>query len=287
MEEIGEIATLRGRLATARSGERRVALVPTMGFLHEGHLALVDAARRDADFVVLSLFVNPLQFGPGEDFDRYPRDAARDRGLAASRGVDLLFAPTAEEMYGHDPQLRITGALAAQRWEGQARPGHFDGVLTVVAKLFNIVQPDVACFGQKDIQQVTLIRRMIRELDFPIRLVIVATMREPDGLAMSSRNIYLTPVDRIAAVALSRGLAAAAATWERGEVDATALHQEVVHTLAAAGLAADYIAIVDPEQLAPVTRVVPGSVIALAVRVGTTRLVDNIILGEHHVQFNG
>jgi len=233
--------------------------------------------------VVMSIFVNPLQFGPNEDFDRYPRDMARDRVLAADRGVDLLFAPSRDEMYATGSELRITGAAAASRWEGAVRPGHFDGVLTVVAKLFNIVAPDIACFGQKDIQQVTLVRRMIRELDMPVRLVVVPIVREADGLAMSSRNVYLTGAERSAARSLSRSLVAADAGWRRGVTDPgtiAALVAAVLHE--SGGLVADYIAIVDPEQLAPVAQVVPGTVIALAVPVGRTRLIDNIILGDAH-----
>lgn len=283
MDEIPDITALRARLRSERMAGRRIALVPTMGYLHEGHLALVDVARQHGDVVVLSLFVNPLQFAPGEDFDRYPRDVARDGALAASRGVDIVFAPSVAEMYGAGRELRVTGAAAANRWEGAVRPGHFDGVLTVVAKLFNIVQPDVACFGQKDIQQATLVREMIRELEFPIRFVMVPTVREPDGLAMSSRNGFLSPLERQSAIALSASLRAVDVAWRGGASDPDVLRRLVEATLAAhrsAGpLVADYIAIVDAEALAPVTRAVPGSIVALAVRLGKTRLVDNIILG--------
>lgn len=287
MTDCTSVAAIRARLGTERGASRRIALVPTMGFLHEGHLALVDAARRTADVVVMSVFVNPLQFGPGEDFERYPRDLARDRELARARGVDILFAPSADEMYSASPELRITGAAAADRWEGAVRPGHFDGVLTVVAKLFNIVQPDVVFFGQKDIQQVTLVRRMIHELNFPIRFVVVPTVREPDGLAMSSRNVYLTPPERASALALSRALGAVSAQWAGGEDAPEGLLRTATRVLAEAELSADYIAIVDPEQLAPVARATSGTIIALAVRVGKTRLIDNIILGEPHVQHIG
>jgi len=283
MDEITEIALLRARLRAERAGGRRIALVPTMGYLHEGHLALVDAARQHADVVLMSLFVNPLQFAPGEDFDRYPRDLARDSALAQSRRTDILFAPSVAEMYGHGRDLRITGAAAANRWEGAVRPGHFDGVLTVVAKLFLITQPDVVCFGQKDIQQVTLVRQMIREFDFPIRCIMVPTVREPDGLALSSRNVYLSATERQAATALSASLHAAEAAWRGGASDPLVLHRIVEDALGAGGpigpLAADYIAIVDPDELSPVVRAETGTIIALAVRVGKTRLIDNIILG--------
>ena len=283
MDEIHEIARLQQRLRAERVAGKRIVLVPTMGSLHEGHLTLVDVARRHGDSVVMSLFVNPLQFAPGEDFERYPRDLASDRALAASRGVDILFAPSVDEMYRGGRELRITGAAAANRWEGDVRPGHFDGVLTVVAKLFNIVQPDAACFGQKDIQQVTLVRRMIRELDFPIQFVMVPTVREPDGLAMSSRNAYLTAIERTSATVLSASLREADAAWHAGTRDSEILRQIMEEVLATrvpgAPLVADYIAIVDASDMAPVTRVVSGTIIALAVRVGMTRLIDNIILG--------
>ncbi|MGH7525019.1 MAG: pantoate--beta-alanine ligase, partial [Gemmatimonadales bacterium] len=192
MEEIAEVAALRARLAVERASSRSIGLVPTMGYLHAGHLSLVAAARRAADIVVLSAFVNPLQFGPNEDFERYPRDPARDRKLARAHGVDIFFAPSSAEMYPVPSDLRVSAGEVGSRLEGAVRPGHFDGVLTVVAKLFNIVTPDVTCFGQKDIQQVTLVRRMIDVLDFPIRLIVAPIVREPDGLAMSSRNVYLS-----------------------------------------------------------------------------------------------
>jgi pantoate--beta-alanine ligase len=253
-----------------------------MGALHDGHLQLVDQARARADVVVLSLFVNPLQFAPTEDLARYPRNFARDCALAESRGVTLLFAPTVAEMYAAGDDVRVTAGPVGNRWEGASRPGHFDGVLTVVAKLFNIVNPDVACFGQKDIQQVTLVGRMIRQLDFPIELIIVPTVREPDGLALSSRNVYLSADDRHDALALSRGLLAALAAWRAGERDASALAAVVGREIAGVpGVVADYIAVVDPLHLAPVVHADAGTIVALAARVGATRLIDNVILEEH------
>jgi pantoate--beta-alanine ligase len=284
MREVGSIAALRAWLAIERDHGNRIGFVPTMGYLHEGHLSLVDAARRESDAVVMSLFVNPLQFAPGEDFDRYPRDLQRDRALAAGRGVAVLFVPAASEIYDAGADLRIAAGHVAARWEGAVRPGHFDGVLTVVAKLFNIVQPDIAYFGQKDIQQVTLIRRMIQEFNFPVRLVVVPTVREPDGLAMSSRNVYLGPSERESALALSRALRAAEATWRAGETDTDVLRHAITQVLATApGLVADYIAIVEPAGLVPVARAAPGTVIALAARIGLTRLIDNVILGDPDV----
>jgi pantoate--beta-alanine ligase len=280
MEEASEVAAVRGWRQRARAGGRRVGLVPTMGSLHEGHLALVDEARRQADVVVLSVFVNPLQFGPAEDFERYPRDLARDRLLAEERGVDLLFAPSVEVMYPPGAETRVAPGPAAARWEGESRPGHFAGVLTVVAKLFHLVEPAVACFGQKDIQQFTLIRHMVRDLDFPVELALVPTVREPDGLALSSRNVYLDRHQRAAALSLSRGLTSAASAWRAGVGSGRALEARIAREIdAAPGVTADYIAAVDPEHLDRVDQVVPGTILAVAARVGSTRLIDNLILG--------
>lgn len=282
MERYASIASLRARLARARGPEARIALVPTMGALHEGHLALVDTARREADLVVMSVFVNPRQFAAGGDYDRYPRDLDRDAALAAGRGVDVLFAPPVEEMYGRGTEIVVSAGETAQRWEGAFRPGHFDGVLTVVTKLFNIVQPDVACFGRKDIQQVILIRRLVEELDLPVRLVVVPTVRDADGLAMSSRNAYLTPGERDTALAIPRALGAAVETWRAGERSAGVLAAVAGDVLRAErNIVTDYIAVADPDRLAPVSTTEAGTVIALAARVGTTRLIDNTILGEN------
>lgn len=282
MERIVSIASLRSRLVHARKAGQRVALVPTMGALHEGHLRLVDVARREADLVVMSVFVNPRQFAPGGDFDRYPRDLERDGALAADRGVDVLFAPPVEEMYGRGTEIVVSAGATAARWEGAFRPGHFDGVLTVVAKLFNIVQPDLACFGRKDIQQVTLIRRLVEELDFPVRLVVVPTVRDRDTLALSSRNTYLSPHERAVALVIPRALRAVVTAWEAGERRPGALEAVAADVLREEPeLVTDYIAVAHPERLEPATTAEPGTVIALAARVGTTRLIDNTILGEH------
>lgn len=279
MLEISDISALRHWRDEQRQAVRRVALVPTMGSLHEGHLALVDEARRRADAVVMSVFVNPLQFGPDEDFARYPRNLERDRSLAASRGVDVLFAPQAEELLPAASEIRIVAGETAERWEGSARAGHFTGVLTIVAKLLHLVEPDVACFGQKDIQQATLIRRMIRDLNWALELVVVPIVREADGLAMSSRNVYLNPTERTNALALSRGLRAARDAWQGGERSAAVLKRIVQSSLrAAAGIRAEYIAVVEPEKLRPVTVAPAGTILAVAARVGTTRLIDNVIL---------
>lgn len=279
MQELSSIPRLRAWRAAQRAAGRRVGFVPTMGHLHEGHLALVDEARRLSDAVVMSVFVNPLQFGPAEDLDRYPRDLPRDRALAEARGVDLLFVPSVEAMYPPGMELRIHAGDTAERWEGTARPGHFTGVLTVVAKLLHLTQPDVVCFGQKDIQQVTLVRRMLLDLDWPVELTVVPTVRDPDGLALSSRNAYLTPAERQDALALSRGLRAAEAAWRSGERSAAALETLVRASVdAAPGVRAEYIAVVEPERLRPVTTAPAGTIVALAARVGATRLIDNVIL---------
>ena len=279
MREIASIEQLRGWRAAQRAAGRRVALVPTMGYLHEGHLALVDEARRRADTVALSIFVNPLQFGPNEDLDRYPRDLPRDRALSEGRGVDVLFAPSVDTMYPPGAEVRVVAGETAERWEGAARPGHYTGVLTVVAKLFHLLEPDVACFGQKDIQQVTLVRRMLDDLDWPVELATVPTVRDPDGLALSSRNAYLSPAERAEALALSRGLGAAGAAWRGGERAAAALEALVrANVDAAPGVRAEYIAVVEPRRLRPLAVAEPGTIIALAARVGTTRLIDNVIL---------
>jgi pantoate--beta-alanine ligase len=279
MLEVSDIPALRHWRDEQRRAGRRVALVPTMGSLHEGHLALVDEARRRADSVVLSVFVNPLQFGPDEDFARYPRNLERDRGLAGGRGVDLFFAPETDALVPAGAEIRVIAGETAERWEGSARPGHFTGVLTIVAKLFHLVEPEVACFGQKDIQQATLIRTMTRDLNWSVELAIVPIMREADGLAMSSRNVYLSPTERTNALSLSHGLRAARDAWQGGERSAAVLKRIVQSSLrAAAGVRAEYIAVVEPEKLRPVSVAPAGTILAVAARVGTTRLIDNVIL---------
>lgn len=281
MLELTTISDLKSWRRVQRTAGRRVGLVPTMGYLHEGHLALVDEAKRRADEVILSIFVNPLQFGPTEDLARYPRDLPRDRGLAAARGVDVLFVPTVATMYPPGSEVRVSPGPIAERWEGAARPGHFTGVLTVVAKLFHLVEPDLACFGQKDIQQLTLIRRMVEDLDWPVEIVSVPTVREPDGLALSSRNAYLGAEDRRRAVVLSRTLQAAHLAWRGGETSARGLEARMRKELSTEPpVAVEYISIADPDALAPVDSVDERTVVSLAARIGGTRLIDNIKLGE-------
>jgi pantoate--beta-alanine ligase len=281
MLELVTVPDIRGWVRARRREGRRIALVPTMGYLHEGHLTLVDEARRRADAVVMTIFVNPLQFGPGEDLARYPRDLTRDRRLAEERGVDALFVPSNAVMYPASPEIRIVPGRTAERWEGAARPGHFAGVLTVVAKLFHLTEPDVACFGRKDVQQSVLIRQMVRELDWPIELVVVPTVRETDGLALSSRNAYLDLEQRRQAAALSGALREAHVAWQGGERTAAQIEARMRRHLAAfSQVQVEYIAVAEPESLAPVTEVRGDTVVALAARVGSTRLIDNIVLAE-------
>jgi pantoate--beta-alanine ligase len=277
------VGELRAALAPARRQGLTIGLVPTMGFLHEGHVSLLRAARAECDLVVMSLFVNPTQFGPNEDLDRYPRDEERDLRLAGEAGVDLVFAPAVEELYpdGFAAAVEISGGLTSVLDGDPCRrgPGHFRGVTTIVAKLFNIVGPDVAYFGQKDAQQVAVIKRMVRDLDFPLRIEVMPTVREEDGLAMSSRNVYLDPDDRLRAVAISRALAAAeqqALARDSLEAGLAAARIE----LAAVNLEAEYLEARDAETLEPLDRLDSGRpiLIAVAVRVGGARLIDNVLI---------
>jgi pantoate--beta-alanine ligase len=281
MHEFSTIPDLRAWLAEARLTGQRIGLVPTMGALHEGHLSLIDEARRRADALVLTVFVNPLQFGPNEDFQRYPRDLARDAELARKRQVSVLFAPTVETMYPPGSEIRVVPGPTAAGLEGAVRPGHFAGVLTVVTKLFHLVEPDVAVFGQKDIQQAVLIRQLVRDLDFQLELVIAPTVREADGLALSSRNAYLTPEQRQQALALSTALRAADQAWRGGERDGPRLVQVMEEQIRRVPeLAPDYVAAVDGERLAPVTLAEAGTILTVAGRLGQTRLLDNHVLGR-------
>ena len=257
----------------------RIGFVPTMGALHEGHLRLVDTARAHSDVVVMSVFVNPLQFGPNEDFRKYPRDIELDSAMAAARGVDLFFAPTEDEMYSPEPAVTLTVGEIGKRWEGKTRPGHFEGVATVVAKLFNIVRPDVAVFGQKDLQQVAVVKAMVEDLNFPVELVVMPTVREPDGLALSSRNRYLNEQQRKDALVLSRGLDIISTLHRDGTTDAEMLlsaGRRIISDAPAADL--DYLAIVDPNTFAPRESARSGDAVIVAARIGGTRLIDNVIL---------
>lgn len=269
------VARNRADLVKARA-EGRLALVPTMGALHEGHRSLIRSARAAAAQVVVSIFVNPLQFGPNEDFSRYPRTFDADLDVCRAEGVDVVFAPSVEEMYDPARQVGVSAGRMGAIVEGAIRPGHFDGMLTVVLKLFNLVQPDVAYFGQKDAQQLALIRRMVADLDVPVEIVAGATVREPDGLALSSRNRYLSPQERQAALALSGALRAGAA-----EKDPAAIRAAALAVLRQAPIELDYLALVEPGTFEEVPDSYTGpAILAVAAKVGTTRLIDNIPMGN-------
>ena len=278
MRTIARIKTLRATLAAARSG-KRVGRVPTMGALHAGHLALMRRARRECDVVVVSLFVNPTQFGPGEDYDTYPRHLASDCAKAKSAGVDFLWTPDVEDLYPAGDQTVVEVGSIGSRWEGEHRPGHFRGVATVVAKLFAAVQPQRAYFGQKDYQQVCVIRQMTRDLCFPIDLRIVPTVREADGLAMSSRNERLSPTARAAAPVLYRALQSARAMTQHGERRAETIVEQVGSALSAApSIQIDYVALCHPDTLAPIRHITDKAVLLAAIRLGPVRLIDNLVL---------
>lgn len=279
---VSSIADARAALARVRGDGIRIGFVPTMGALHRGHLSLVERARQNADCVVMSIFVNPLQFGPSEDFNRYPRPLEEDARLASEAGVDILFTPSPEEMYREGRATTVSAGTVGTVWEGAARPGHFDGVLTVVAKLFNIVQPDVAVFGRKDLQQASLIQAMVRDLDFPLTIVVAPTIRESDGLALSSRNAYLSKGEREDALVLIRSLRAVSAAFAGGEHDGARL-EEIGRERFKAVLTAklDYFAVVNRMTLAPELTAQHGTAVIVAARLGATRLLDNIILGEN------
>lgn len=280
MEVVRTRDELAAGLARLRAGKGGVGLVPTMGYLHEGHLSLVDRAAELAGGVVVSLFVNPLQFGPAEDLASYPRDEASDLALLEARGAHLVFAPTVAEMYpGGEPLVTVSPGSLERRLCGAFRPGHFRGVLTVVAKLFGMVRPDVAVFGRKDFQQAVLIRRMDRDLELGVRVETGAIVREPDGLAMSSRNSYLGADERREAPGLFEALSAADALWRGGERRAFRLLEEVrVRVARRPLLSLQYAEAVHPETLEGVEEAAPGTVLALAAFCGTTRLIDNVEL---------
>ncbi len=272
-------AQMRERAESWRRDGLRVAVVPTMGYLHDGHLSLLRAARAAADLVILTIFVNPTQFGPNEDLSRYPRDEAGDLAKALPTGVDVAFCPSVEDMYPPGSQTFVTVRELELPLCGRSRPGHFTGVATVVAKLFQLTRPHVAFFGQKDFQQLALIRRMSRDLDFGIEIVGLPIVREPDGLAMSSRNVYLAADERAQALALSRGLEAAEAAFRSGERDAAALVAAAKAPIEAAPLARiDYVELRDAESLAEIRAVERPAVLAMAVFYGKTRLLDNRVL---------
>jgi len=283
MRTVRTIAELRAAVAAKRGAGHSIGLVPTMGSFHDGHLALMRAAREACDTVVVSLFVNPTQFGPSEDLSAYPRDEARDAELADGEGVDLLFAPSLEDVYpdGFDTTVSVDGITEVIYGDRERRgPGHFDGVTTVVTKLFNMVQPDVAFFGQKDAQQVLVIQRLVRDLDIPVRIEVLPTVREHDGLALSSRNAYLTPDERERATALRRALAAAESAVDEGSIAADDVLAAARAELAAAGIEPEYLELRNTTDLSPAERVNGSTLLAVAARIGRARLIDNTVLRQ-------
>lgn len=284
MDIISRVADIRWRAAAARKAGQTVGLVPTMGYLHEGHLSLIRAARTAHDLVVVSIFVNPLQFGPQEDYATYPRDLDRDGQLAAGAGADVVFAPAVAEMYPGGPegmQTFVEVGGVSERLCGASRPGHFRGVATIVSKLFNIVSPDTAYFGQKDAQQVAVIRQMVADLNMNVGITAVPIVREEDGLALSSRNVYLNPAERQAALVLSRSLKLAADRLAAGERNAGAIRRMMVEYIECEPLAMiDYVSLSDPITLGELGIVGRSALVALAVRIGKTRLIDNLLWEE-------
>lgn len=281
MKTVTTVKDLRAFLRPLR--DRRIGLVPTMGYLHEGHVSLIRKAREECDVVVLSVFVNPLQFGPGEDYERYPRDLERDAKIAEQAGVDFLFAPSVEEMYPQTPLTKVTVSRLTDRLCGASRPGHFDGVATVVTKLFHIVEPDRAYFGMKDAQQVAVVEQMVRDLHFPVTVVPCPTVREKDGLAVSSRNVYLSEEERKQATVLSAGLREVAEKVKQGEMTrASQAIEYLKRRISSKPLARiDYVDVLAYPELTPVEELKGRRVIvAVAVRFGSTRLIDNTILDE-------
>jgi len=278
MQRTGQIAEVRQIIQQARSLGQKIALVPTMGYLHEGHLALVAAAQRAEAFIVMSIFVNPLQFGPNEDFERYPRDLERDAHLAAGAGVDLLFHPDVKEMYPEVVEATVRVETMENLLCGASRPGHFRGVATVVSKLLHIVQPDQAFFGLKDYQQYLIIKKMARDLNFPVEIIGVPIVRESDGLAKSSRNVYLSPQERAEAVVLYQSLSLAAAAIREGERDPRKIEALIRQKISETSGRIDYVEVRNAADLAAVERIEQTVVIAVAVYFKTTRLIDNLVV---------
>ena len=277
---LNTIAEMRAASAAARSG-KRLGFVPTMGALHEGHLSLVRAARARCDVVAASIFVNPTQFGPNEDFSQYPRSFERDREMLEAEGVSLLFAPSVEEMYPAGAVTFVTVEGLSGKLCGRSRPGHFRGVTTVVAKLFHIIEPDLAFFGQKDAAQAAIVRKMVRDLDLPVEIVVCPIVREPDGLAMSSRNAYLDATQRRSATVLYRALLRVQELAEKGEHQVAALIEVAQRVFSEEpSVRVDYVEIVDNETLDPLEDISRGALVAVAAFVGTSRLIDNVVLTE-------
>ena len=283
MRTVRSVRELRDALAPERRAGRTIGLVPTMGAFHDGHLSLMRRARQDCEVVVVTLFVNPTQFAPSDDLDAYPRDEQRDATLAEAEGVDLLFAPPVDEVYPDGFATTVTVGGITEMLEGHPTrrgPSHFAGVTTVVTKLFNMAGPDVAYFGQKDAQQTLVLRTLVRDLDIPVRIEVCPTVRDPDGLALSSRNSYLSESERTQALALSRALRAADAAVEAGERNAEAVLRAARAELDGAGIEPEYLELRSTTDLTPVERVNGSTLLAVAARVGRARLIDNVVLGS-------
>jgi pantoate--beta-alanine ligase len=281
METIDSCERMQRRSEALRLAGRTIALVPTMGFFHEGHLELMRVGKKHADQLVVSIFVNPIQFGPNEDFEVYPRDSEGDLSKACEVGVDLIFAPSAEDMYPEEFQTKVGVERITKHLCGLSRPGHFDGVTTVVAKLFNITKPHLAIFGQKDYQQLTVISRMVRDLNMDIQIVGVPIVRESDGLAMSSRNSYLTVEERESALCLKKSLELADDMFSHGETEADVIKKAIEKLILSHSFTKiDYVNLCHPETLEDLETVERGSLLALAVKVGKTRLIDNCLIGK-------
>lgn len=279
MKIIRSTAEMQSLSETIRTSGRRIGFVPTMGYLHQGHLSLMRKAREECDVVVVSVFVNPTQFGPSEDFDRYPRDPDGDRIKCESAGVDILFMPDTQDMYPDGPAVHVTVEGLSDIYEGAVRPGHFRGVATIVAKLFNIVRPHRAYFGQKDFQQCVVIKRMVAGLNMDVEVIVMPTVREPDGLAMSSRNVYLSEEERRAALSLYNALSFGESLIRSGEKDLERIKQEMrAIILKEKGTVIDYIEIADPDTLLPLEMASDRMVLLVAVRIGRTRLIDNMLI---------
>lgn len=279
MRSIDAIADMKASARAARSKEQKIGFVPTMGALHDGHLSLVRRAKGIADVVVMSIFVNPTQFGPKEDFERYPRDLPHDAALAAEAGVDILFTPDEREIYPPGCCSYVSVEGLSDRLEGVARPGHFRGVATVVLKLFHIVAPDIAVFGQKDAQQTAIVKKLAHDFNLDVEIVVAQTIREKDGLALSSRNAYLDPAERQAALVLYAALKKVESRVAEGDLDGEVLESLMRVELARQPLASvEYAAVVSSEDFEPVTTVGPGTLAVVAARFGNTRLIDNVVL---------
>ena len=279
MEIIHNVSLMQKKADELRSAGKKIGFVPTMGFFHEGHLELMRVARKNADVVVVSIFVNPIQFGPSEDYNRYPKDIERDKKKAQDVGVDILFIPSVEEMYPAGFQTKVHVENLTKHLCGLFRPGHFDGVTTVVTKLFNIVKPHVAVFGEKDYQQLLVIKRMVKDLNMDVHIIGVPTVREPDGLAMSSRNAYLSPEERKSALCLKKAIDMADEMVKKGESDVSVIKKKVEELITSYPFTKiQYISICDPDTLEEISQIKDKALIAMAVFVGNARLIDNAIL---------